>query len=128
MPDWPFSATSIPEVSVGRRSRALRISVFLYTLKGMPFEWQGRTYEVVKVHDITRASTSRWAPGQRNEQVVHRGYVVASVHVKVDGRLVVARLEATANYVTFPEGWEWDKVLLYLGRNVSYDFVAGTLG
>jgi hypothetical protein len=97
-------------------------------VEGRTFEWEGRSYEVVRVATILRASTTKWAPHQRNEQVVHRGYVVARVHVKVDGRLITANVEGTANYVTFPEGWEWDKVLLYLGRNVSFDLVADELG
>ena len=36
-----------------------------------------------------------------------------------------ARIEGTARYVTYPGGWEWDRVLLYLGSNQSYDFVKG---
>lgn len=97
-------------------------------VEGTTFEWAGRTYEVVRVHDVIRASTTRWAPGQRNEASPHRAYLVAWVHVRVDGQVVRARLEADAHYSSFPDGWDLQRVLLYLGRNVSYDFVTGRIG
>lgn len=97
-------------------------------VEGDAFTADGKRYEVVKLHSVVRQEVSRWTPAHRNDAVPHRARVVAIVHVKVDGRLVRARIEGLADYVTLPEGWRWHQVLLYLGRNASYDFVTGDVG
>jgi hypothetical protein len=94
-------------------------------VEGEAFTWDGHRYEVVKLHSVTREDVSRWNPAHRDDAVPVRGRVVAVIHVKVDGRLERARIEGLADYVTIPEGWRWHQVLLYLGRNQSYDFVSG---
>ena len=94
-------------------------------VEGETFTWAGKRYEVVRLHQVVRQEVSRWTPAHRNEAVPHRARVVAVIHVKVDGRLTRARIEGVADYVTLPEGWRWNQVLLYLGTNESYDFVNG---
>ena len=52
-----------------------------------------------------------------------RGWAVAWVHVRVDGRLKRARVTANTSYRWQPAGWEWEQVLLYLGGDDFWDFV-----
>jgi hypothetical protein len=94
-------------------------------VEGEAFTWDGKRYEVVELHSVTRHDVSRWNPAHRNDAVPLRARVVAVVHVKIDGELRRARIEGLADYVTLPEGWRWHQVLLYLGANQSYDFVSG---
>ena len=94
-------------------------------VEGEAFTSEGKRYEVVRLHSVTRHDISRWNPAHRNDAVPVRGRVVATVHVKVDGQLKRARIEGLADYVTLPDGWRWSQVLLYLGTNESYDFVTG---
>lgn len=94
-------------------------------VQGEAFTWDGKRYEVTRLHSVVRHDVSRWNPAHRNAAVPLRGRVVAIVHVKVDGRLQRARIEGLADYVMMPEGWRWSQVLLYLGTNKSYDFVSG---
>lgn len=94
-------------------------------VEGEAFTWEGRRYEVVKLRSVTRHVANRWNPAHRDEAVPHRGRVEAILHVKIDGKLMRARIEGTADYVTLPDGWRWREVLLYLGGNESYDFVTG---
>ena len=94
-------------------------------VEGETFTWDGKRFEVVKLHSIMKYDIARWNPAHRDDAVPMRGRVVAAIHVKVDGRLMRARIEGLADYVTLPEGWRWHQVLLYLGTNKSYDFVTG---
>ena len=97
-------------------------------VEGEGFTWEGKRFEVVKLHSVVRHDLARWNPAHRNDAVPLRGRVVAVVHVMVDGKLQRARIEGVADYVTLPDGWRWHQVLLYLGRNASYDFVTGETG
>ena len=94
-------------------------------VEGEAFTSGGKRFEVVRLHSVIRHDLSRWNPAHRNDAVPVRGRVVAVVHVKVDGQLKRARIEGLADYVTLPDGWRWNQVLLYLGANESYDFVTG---
>jgi hypothetical protein len=90
---------------------------------GKEFDWKGHHYEVLRVHSITRTHVQRTRPSDVNNDVAAQGWTLALLHVKVDGRLSRVRVEGNARYMNSPNGWEWDRVLMYLGLNDSYDFV-----
>lgn len=88
------------------------------------FDWKDHHYEVLRISSITRTHVQRTRPSDVNNDVAAQGWTMAIVHVKVDGRLSRARIEGNARYMNSPNGWEWDRVLMYLGQNDSYDFVS----
>ena len=91
---------------------------------GQVWEWRGKRFEVVRLHRISEAKVVRPRKASRNREPGQRGWTVAIVHVRVDGKLMHGRVEATAGYAWEPGGWIWEQALLYLGGANSYDFVA----
>ena len=78
-----------------------------------------------RLHRIHKASATKARQANRDYSAGVRGWAVATIHVKVDGRVTAGRIECNASYVWQPAGWAWEQVLLYLGNGDSYDFVAG---
>jgi hypothetical protein len=96
-------------------------------VKGKTFDWKGHHYEVTELHHITKSTVQRSKSTDRNADVAVNGWTWALVHVRVDGRLMRARVEGSARYSRTADGWEWDHVLMYLGLNDSYDFATGEI-
>jgi hypothetical protein len=93
-------------------------------VRGQAWEWDGRRYEVVRLHKIAEAKPTRAAQANRDYDAPVRGWAVAIVHVRVDGHLERARITVNTSYAWQPAGWQWEQVLLYLGDVERYDFVA----
>jgi hypothetical protein len=92
---------------------------------GQSWTWMGTEFEAVRLHGIRDVGVTRDRQANRDYSAPLRGWVVATLHVKVNGRVKAARVECNASYVWQPGGWAWEQVLLYLGNGDSYDFVSG---
>lgn len=90
---------------------------------GQKWSWRGQEFEVVRLHRIDFSRLTQAPQANRDYGAPVRGMAVAIIHVKVDGRLRRARIEANASYVWQPAGWAWEQALLYLGGVDSWDFV-----
>lgn len=94
-------------------------------IAGQSWTWMGTEFEAVRLHRIHDVGVTRDRQANRDYSAPLRGWVIATLHVKVNGQVKAARVEANASYVWQPGGWAWEQVLLYLGNGDSYDFVSG---
>ena len=94
-------------------------------IAGQSWTWMGTEFEAVRLHRIQEYTITRERQANRDFSAPLRGWAVATLHVKVNGRVTAARVEVNASYVWQPGGWAWEQVLLYLGNGDSYDFVSG---
>lgn len=91
---------------------------------GQRWTWRGDDYEIVRLHRVTRAELVNERRRDRDYDPGTRGWVVATVHVKVNGTLRRARIVGNAGHSPDPAGWHWQEVLLYLGVGDHWDCVS----
>lgn len=90
--------------------------------------WDGRDFDGRRLHAVPRVRVEQ-VPVKigRGYGSAMRGYVIAVVHVAIDGRLHRARVIGNAGYDADPSGWRWEQVLLHLGGGEQYDFASGEI-
>lgn len=94
---------------------------------GQEWDWNGHAFAVERVHRVKQSWVTRAKQANRDYSAPVRGWLVAEIHVRVDGQLLTGRIEANASYLWHPAGWAWEQVLLELGRGDSWDFVTRTV-
>ena len=92
-------------------------------VKSQSWTWQGQTYECRKLHKVERTEITRHENAQASYGTAVRAWTISVVHVRVDGRLMRARVVGNAGYSSSPAGWYWEEILLTLGNGDHYDFV-----
>ena len=94
-------------------------------IQGQAWDWNGAHFEATRLHSIKKSELVRPRQAHKDYDSAVRGWMVAVIHVKLDGRVRSGRVVATAGYAPDPAGWYSDEVLLFLGNGDSYDFVTG---
>ena len=94
-----------------------------FVVREQKWSWEGHEFESVRLASVWKSEVTRHEKAHRDYGTAVRGWTVCIVHLKVDGRLIKARLVGNAGYSHEPAGWFWEEALLYLGVGDHYDFV-----
>lgn len=92
-------------------------------VEGQEFDWRGSHYRITKVHSILKTQVQRTRRTDIDGDVPYIGWAWAVLHLDVNGERMRVKVDCNARWEAGAEGWDWSKVLIYLGDNDSYDFV-----